>query len=109
MESHQLSSLDLTANAYLDYRPITVAAMLSLFERSGCFLKVLTLDSPPPAKGLKDLLQATLSLERLATTNPSLCFQKYISDEGVDLLFSLLVCVDIYGIVVRAYLSPYDI
>lgn len=52
MESHQLSNLDLTANAYLDRRPTPVAAMLSLFERSGRFLKVLTLESggiPPPA------------------------------------------------------------
>jgi len=68
MESHQLSNLDLTANTYLDPRPTPVAAMLSLFERSGCFLKVLTLDSdgiPPPAKGLEDLLQTMLSLERL--------------------------------------------
>jgi len=68
MESHQLSNLDLTANTYLDRRPTPVAAMLSLFERSGCFLKVLTLDSdgiPPPAKGLEDLLQTMLSLERL--------------------------------------------
>jgi hypothetical protein len=68
MESHQLSNLDLTVHAYLDRRPTPVAAMLSLFERSGCFLKVLTLDLdgiPPPAKGLEDLLQVMLSLEQL--------------------------------------------
>lgn len=71
IESNQLFSLNLTANAYLNrYVSIPMTAMLSLFEHTGCYLKVLNVDSegiPPTAECLNDLLQATPSLEWLSS------------------------------------------
>ncbi|KIM37339.1 hypothetical protein M413DRAFT_13480 [Hebeloma cylindrosporum] len=68
MESNQLLHLDIRTDPYWDIpQAIPVTTMLSLFERSGCCLQVLSLVGiAPPADDLSNLLQAMPSLERLS-------------------------------------------
>ncbi|KIM37633.1 hypothetical protein M413DRAFT_30820 [Hebeloma cylindrosporum] len=87
LEAINLPSVEDWAHRSMHNERLPVAAMLSVFQRSGCVLKVLCLSNLLHSEGLNTLLQAIPSLEYF-----TLSFRETRVNTMMDTIFARIFC-----------------